>query len=136
MNLKSYRLVPQLEFIAPQAAQRFEGRQALPLAAEAARPGAPRRGLRRKRAAWATSRRGACEALGAEVLVIAPQDCDEQRKRQVNDQLDAAVMCRRVERFLVAGSPILQPPLVPGTAASAAAPKQLFNWRRRAQPRS
>ena len=40
------------------------------------------------------------QALGAEVLVIAPQDWDEQGKRQVHDQLDASVMCRRLSDYL------------------------------------
>ena len=40
------------------------------------------------------------QQLGAEVLVVAPQDWDEQGKRQVNDQLDAAVMCRRLSDYL------------------------------------
>ena len=46
------------------------------------------------------SRRGACKALGVEVYVIAPQNWDEQGKRQVNDKHDAQVMCRRLERIL------------------------------------
>jgi hypothetical protein len=40
------------------------------------------------------------EAMGVEVYVIAPQDCDEQGKRQVNDQRDAQVMCRRLSEYL------------------------------------
>ena len=31
---------------------------------------------------------------------IAPQDWDEQGKRQVNDKLDAQVMCRRLSEYL------------------------------------
>jgi hypothetical protein len=34
------------------------------------------------------------QTMGAEVYVIGPQDWDEQGKRQVNDKLDAQVMCR------------------------------------------
>ena len=40
------------------------------------------------------------QAMGAEVYVIAPQDWDEQGKRQVNDQFDAQVMCRRLSEYL------------------------------------
>jgi transposase len=40
------------------------------------------------------------QGMGIEVYVIAPQSWDEQRKRQVNDKLDAAVMCRRLSDYL------------------------------------
>jgi transposase len=40
------------------------------------------------------------QKMGARVLVIAPQDWDEQQKRQVNDKLDAQVMCRRLGDYL------------------------------------
>ena len=38
--------------------------------------------------------------MGVEVYVIAPQNGDEQGKRQVNDKHDAAVMCRRLSEYL------------------------------------
>ena len=44
------------------------------------------------------------QGLGVEVYVIAPQDWDEQGKRQVNDKHDALVMCRRLSEYL-AGHP-------------------------------
>ena len=40
------------------------------------------------------------QGLGVEVYVIAPQNWDEQGKRQVNDQHDALVMCRRLSEYL------------------------------------
>jgi transposase len=40
------------------------------------------------------------EAMGVKVLVIAPQNWDEQGKRQVNDKFDARVMCRRLSDHL------------------------------------
>lgn len=40
------------------------------------------------------------QAMGMEVYVIAPQSWDEAGKRQVNDKLDAAVMCRRLSDYL------------------------------------
>jgi hypothetical protein len=40
------------------------------------------------------------QGLGVEVEVIAPQDWDEQGKRQVNDKHDALVMCRRLSEYL------------------------------------
>jgi hypothetical protein len=41
------------------------------------------------------------QAMGVEVYVIAPQNWDEQGKRQVNDQHDAQVMCRRQANILL-----------------------------------
>ena len=38
--------------------------------------------------------------MGAEAYVIAPQDWDEQGKRQVNDKHDAQVICRRLSEYL------------------------------------
>jgi len=38
--------------------------------------------------------------MGAQVLVIAPQNWDEKGKRQVNDRMDALVMCRRLSEYL------------------------------------
>jgi transposase len=40
------------------------------------------------------------QQIGAEVYVIAPQNWDEQGKKQVNDKLDAQVMCRRLGEYL------------------------------------
>jgi transposase len=40
------------------------------------------------------------EGMGVEVYVIAPQNWDEQGKRQVNDKHDALVMCRRLSEYL------------------------------------
>lgn len=38
--------------------------------------------------------------MGVEALVIAPQNWDEQGKRQVNDKTDAQVMCHRLSDYL------------------------------------
>ena len=40
------------------------------------------------------------QKMGAQVYVIAPQDWDEQKKKQVNDKFDARVMCRRLGDYL------------------------------------
>ena len=40
------------------------------------------------------------QAMGVEVYVIAPQNWDEQGKRQVNDKHDALVICRRLSEYL------------------------------------
>ena len=39
-------------------------------------------------------------ALGARVLVVAPQNWDEAGKKQVNDKFDARVMCQRLSNYL------------------------------------
>ena len=99
MHLKSYRVVRQLDFSAPQPAQRFEPAKFYPWLQK--QIGQARRVVVCYEAGcfgYEPARR--MQALGAEVLVIAPQDWDEQRKRQVNDQLDAAVMCRRLSDYL------------------------------------
>jgi transposase len=40
------------------------------------------------------------EKMGVKVYVIAPQNWDEQGKRQVNDKHDAQVICRRLSEYL------------------------------------
>jgi transposase len=40
------------------------------------------------------------QAMGVKVYVIAPQNWDEQGKRQVNDTHDALVMSRRLSEYL------------------------------------
>jgi transposase len=40
------------------------------------------------------------QGMGVEVYVIAPQNWDEQGKRQVNDKHDARVICRRLSEYL------------------------------------
>jgi transposase len=99
MHLRSYRVVRQFDHSAPQPAQKFE-------------PEAFYRWLgKQQRMAqrvvvcyeagcfgYVAARR--MRAMGVEVLVIAPQNWDEQRKQQVNDRLDATVMCRRLSDHL------------------------------------
>ena len=40
------------------------------------------------------------QKMGAKEYVIAPQNWDEQGKKQVNDKHDAQVMCRRLSEYL------------------------------------
>jgi transposase len=99
MHLKSYRVVRQLDYTAPEPPQKFT-------------PEAFLRWLARQLTlaeevvvcyeagcfGYEPARR--MQAMGAQVLVIAPQNWDEQGKRQVNDKFDARVMCRRLSDHL------------------------------------
>ena len=99
MHLRNYRVVRQIDYSRPQPAQKFA-------------PEAFYGWLRKQRAlgervvvcyeagcfGYEPARR--MQGLGVEVYVIAPQDWDEQGKRQVNDQHDALVMCRRLGEYL------------------------------------
>jgi transposase len=99
MHLKSFRVVRQMDHGSVQPAQRFE-------------PGHFYKWLdkeKHKAQRVAVCYEAGCfgyeparrmQAMGIEVYVIAPQSWDEQRKRQVNDKLDAAVMCRRLSDYL------------------------------------
>jgi transposase len=112
MHLASYRVVRQLDHSTPQPAQKFSpegflrwlGQQLL-LASrvvvcyEAGCFGfGPARRMR---------------AMGAEVLVIAPQNWDEAGKKQVNDRLDAMVMCARLSQYLDGHRKALCPVAIP-----------------------
>ena len=99
MHLRNYRVVRQIESSSPQPAQRFA-------------PEAFYGWLEKQRAlgervvvcyeagcfGYEPARR--MQGLGVEVYVIAPQNWDEQGKRQVNDKHDALVMCRRLSEYL------------------------------------
>jgi transposase len=99
MHLADYRVVRQQDYSAPQPAQKFT-------------PEKFYQWLERELAAvervvvcyeagcfgYEPARR--MQRLGAEVLVIAPQNWDEEHKHQVNDRFDAQVMCRRLSEYL------------------------------------
>jgi transposase len=99
MHLRNYRVVRQIENSRPQPAQKFA-------------PEAFYGWLKKQRAlgervvvcyeagcfGYEPARR--MQGLGVEVYVIAPQNWDEQGKRQVNDQHDALVMCWRLSEYL------------------------------------
>jgi transposase len=101
MHLRSYSVVRQIGHQAPQPAQRFT-------------PGAFFQWLEKQiaqadEAAVAICYEAGCfgyeparrmQKMGAQVYVIAPQDWDEQQKKQVNDKFDARVMCRRLNDYL------------------------------------
>lgn len=112
MHLASYRVVRQLDHSAPQPAQKFspegfmrwlrkqcEIAQRVVVCYEAGCFGfGPARGMRE---------------LGAEVLVIAPQNWDEAGKKQVNDRVDASVMCARLSQYLDGHRKALSPVAIP-----------------------
>jgi transposase len=99
MHANDYRVVRQFDHSVPQPAQRFTP--------DAFFKWLPRQIEIGKRVVvcyeagcfgYEPARR--MQALGVEVLVIAPQSWDEQNKRQVNDKHDATVMCRRLSDYL------------------------------------
>lgn len=96
---RSYRVVRQRDQSAPPPAQKFEPAKFEEwLKKQIAR--APRVVVCYEAGCFGYEPARRRQTLGAEVLVIAPQDWDEQGKRQVNDQLDATVMCRRLSDYL------------------------------------
>ena len=99
MHLRSYRVVRQIDFSAPQPAQRFTPLQFYPwLGKQVAL--AARVVVCYEAGCFGYEPARRMQQMGVEVLVIAPQDWDEQGKKQVNDKLDAAVMCRRLSNYL------------------------------------
>jgi transposase len=99
MHLKSFRVVRQMDHGAVQPAQRFEpGRFYQWLEKEKIK--AERVAVCYEAGCFGYEPARRMQAMGVEVYVIAPQSWDEQRKRQVNDKLDAAVMCRRLSDYL------------------------------------
>jgi transposase len=99
MHLRSYRVVIQAGHCAPQPAQKFEPAKFYPwLRRQLAK--AERVALCYEAGCFGYEPARRMKEMGAEVYVIAPQNWDEQRKRQVNDKLDAQVMCRRLGSYL------------------------------------
>lgn len=99
MHLKSYRVVRQLDHSMVQPAQRFEPARFYQwLGKEKAR--AQRVVVCYEAGCFGYEPARRMRAMGVEVYVIAPQDWDEQGKRQVNDKHDATVMCRRLSEYL------------------------------------
>ncbi|MHA3770358.1 IS110 family RNA-guided transposase [Verrucomicrobiota bacterium sgz303538] len=99
MHQRNFRVVRQLDYSAPQPAQKFTPEQfyhwlekqlqlaeRVVVAYEAGCFG------------YGPARR--MKQMGAEVLVIAPQNWDEQGKRQVNDKFDAQMICLRMSEYL------------------------------------
>lgn len=99
MHLKSFRVVRQLDHSTVQPAQRFEpSRFYRWLVKEKTK--AERVVVCYEAGCFGYEPARRMQAMGIEVYVIAPQNWDEQGKRQVNDKHDAAVMCRRLSEYL------------------------------------
>ena len=99
MHLRSYRVVRQIEYRKPQPAQRFAP-EAFYGWLEKQRGLGERVVVCYEAGCFGYEPARRMQGLGVEVYVIAPQDWDEQGKRQVNDQHDALVMCRRLGEYL------------------------------------
>ena len=96
---RNYRVVRQIESSGPQPAQKFapEGFYGW---LEKQRGLAERVVVCYEAGCFGYEPARRMEAMGVEVHVIAPQNWDEQGKRQVNDKHDALVMCRRLSEYL------------------------------------
>jgi transposase len=99
MHLKNYRFVRQQDYTAPEPAQKLSPEaflgwlaKQLQLAQEVV--------VCYEAGCFGYEPARRMQAMGAKVLVIAPQNWDEQGKRQVNDKFDARVMCRRLSEYL------------------------------------
>jgi transposase len=99
MHLRSYRVVRQIDQSAPQPAQKFLPQRFYPWLEKQQRL-AERVVVCYEAGCFGYEPARRMQAKGVEVYVIAPQDWDEQGKRQVNDKLEAQVMCRRLSEYL------------------------------------
>ena len=99
MHLKSFRVVRQMDHGPVQPAQKFEPARFYQWL-EKEKQKAERVAVCYEAGCFGYEPARRMEAMGAEVYVIAPQSWDEQHKGQVNDKLDAAVMCRRLSDYL------------------------------------
>ena len=99
MHLESFRVVRQLDHSLVQPAQRFEPFRFYQWL-EKQKAKAERVAVCYEAGCFGYEPARRMEAMGVEVYVVAPQNWDEQGKRQVNDKRDAAVMCRRLSEYL------------------------------------
>jgi transposase len=99
MHRDNYRVVRQLDHSVPQPAQRFT-REKFFLWLEKQKQQAPRVVVCYEAGCFGYGPARHMIQMGVEALVIAPQNWDEQQKKQVNDKLDAQVMCRRLSEYL------------------------------------
>jgi transposase len=99
MHLKNYRVVRQIDQSTPQPTQKFRPELFFRWL-EKQRGLAERVVVCYEAGCFGYEPAREMEAMGIEVYVIAPQNWDEQGKRQVNDQHDAQVMSRRLSEYL------------------------------------
>ena len=99
MHLKSFRVVRQMDHGPVQPAQRFEPARFYQWL-EKEQQRAKRVAVCYEAGCFGYEPARRMQRIGTEVYVIARQSWDEQGKGQVNDKLDAAVMCRRLSDYL------------------------------------
>src|SRR4030095_14882403 len=99
MQRRNYRVVRQIDYSQPQPAQKVHPEAFCSWLAKQMRL-AERVVVCYEAGCFGYEPARRMQAMGVEVYVIAPQDWDEQGKRQVNDKFDAQVMCRRLSDYL------------------------------------
>ncbi len=106
MHLRSYRVVRQSGHLAPQPPQKFAPPKFYPWLEKQLEQGDPV-AVCYEAGCFGYEPARRMRDMGARVYVIAPQDWDEKGKRQVNDKVDAVVMCRRLHNYLAGDSKAL-----------------------------
>jgi len=99
MHLRSYRVVRKVGHGHPFPAQKFSPERFYVWLAKLLKEGRPV-AVCYEAGCFGYEPARRMQEMGAAAYVIAPQDWDEQQKRQVNDKLDAEVMCRRLSEYL------------------------------------
>jgi transposase len=99
MHLSNYRVVRQIDHSNPEPAQKFKPvafflwlAKQLGIAEEVV--------VCYEAGCFGYQPARRMQKMGVKVYVIAPQNWDEQGKRQVNDKHDAQVICRRLSEYL------------------------------------
>jgi transposase len=99
MHLKNFRVVRQLDHSQPQPAQKFSPEKFYPwLSKQIAL--SEKVVVCYEAGCFGDEPARRMQTMGSTALVIAPQNWDEQQKRQVNDTVDAQVICRRLSDYL------------------------------------
>jgi transposase len=134
MHLASYRVVRQSDYSTPQPPQKFTPekfyewlRKQLGQAARVV--------VCYEAGCFGYEPARRMQKLGVEVLVIAPQDWDEQKTRQAHDKLDALVMCRRLSEYLSGHPKALAVVTIPTPEEEAARSQSRFREQLRRQIR-
>jgi transposase len=99
MHLRSYRVVRQIDQSRPQPAQKFSPEAFFGWLEKQRRLG-ERVVVCYEGGCFGYEPARRIEAMGVKVYVIAPQNWDEQGKRQVHDKHDAEVICCRLSEYL------------------------------------
>jgi transposase len=119
MHSKSYRVVRQIDHREPQPTQKFRPEIFFGWL-EKQRGLAERVVVCYEAGCFGYEPARQMQAMGVEVYVVAPQNWDEQGKRQVNDKHDAQVMCRRLSEYLCGHRKALSMVRIPSREEEAA----------------